>query len=178
MRPWWENAAVPPKVASFLNGLVFTHHGYPQGPQIHPHLQIVLYGDQCWYSDVIFAPEETGSHNVTAQHLSSDCLDKVSRLVGIMISDSASSGRTASSIAPPEGPKEGPTKKRASKACQNCRARKVKCNIIDNGIPCAYCCRRNVACAVSKSNRGRYDLSKQVDIEEQLLMHAELQEEI
>ena len=98
--------------------------------------------------------------------------------VGIMISDSASSCRTSSYIAPPERPKEGVTKKRAPKACQNCRARKVKCNIIDSGIPCAYCSRRNVPCAVAKSNRGRYDISKQFNVEEPLLIHARLQKEI
>ncbi|KAL2399760.1 Cutinase transcription factor 1 beta [Exophiala dermatitidis] len=45
--------------------------------------------------------------------------------------------------------------KRAGKACLNCRARKVKCNVEEHGVPCTNCLTDDVVCRVQKSRRGR-----------------------
>ncbi|KIX06769.1 uncharacterized protein Z518_04745 [Rhinocladiella mackenziei CBS 650.93] len=51
--------------------------------------------------------------------------------------------------------KQWPLTKRAGRACLNCRARKVKCNVDENGPPCRNCLTGDVACRVQKSKRGR-----------------------
>lgn len=48
-----------------------------------------------------------------------------------------------------------PKRKRASRACLSCRARKVRCNVAE-GIPCANCRMDEVACVVTTSRRRRY----------------------
>jgi hypothetical protein len=45
--------------------------------------------------------------------------------------------------------------KRASQACQNCRTRKVKCNVVEEGIPCRNCRLDEVQCFVPTSRRSR-----------------------
>lgn len=45
--------------------------------------------------------------------------------------------------------------KRATVACLNCRARKVKCNVLDQGIPCRNCAVDGIRCRVMKKKRGR-----------------------
>ncbi|KAK7541440.1 hypothetical protein IWX46DRAFT_189834 [Phyllosticta citricarpa] len=44
-------------------------------------------------------------------------------------------------------------KRRASKACQCCRARKVRCNVTEHGAPCTNCRLDEVECIVSESRR-------------------------
>lgn len=46
-------------------------------------------------------------------------------------------------------------KRRAAKACQCCRARKVRCNVVENGTPCTNCRLDEVECIVSDSKRKR-----------------------
>jgi hypothetical protein len=46
-------------------------------------------------------------------------------------------------------------KRRASKACQCCRARKVRCNVTEHGAPCTNCRLDEVDCIVSESRRKR-----------------------
>ncbi|EXJ66720.1 uncharacterized protein A1O5_09915 [Cladophialophora psammophila CBS 110553] len=46
------------------------------------------------------------------------------------------------------------SKRRASKACLNCRARKVRCDVID-GLPCTNCRLDRVECKVAESLRRR-----------------------
>ncbi|EPS40651.1 hypothetical protein H072_5429 [Dactylellina haptotyla CBS 200.50] len=46
-----------------------------------------------------------------------------------------------------------PIKRRASKACQCCRARKVRCNVIEHGAPCTNCRLDNVDCIITESKR-------------------------
>lgn len=48
-------------------------------------------------------------------------------------------------------------KRRASKACQCCRARKVRCNVVEHGAPCTNCRLDEVECIVSESKRKKYD---------------------
>ncbi len=51
------------------------------------------------------------------------------------------------------------TKKRASIACQNCRSRKVRCNITQTGPPCVNCKLDRMECAAAPCRRGqRFDL--------------------
>jgi len=55
---------------------------------------------------------------------------------------------------------DGPTqpravKRRASKACQCCRARKVRCNVTEHGAPCTNCRLDEVECIVSESRRKK-----------------------
>jgi hypothetical protein len=51
-------------------------------------------------------------------------------------------------------------KRRASRACFCCRARKVRCNVTECGVPCYNCQRDDVACTVSK-HRGAPQAPKQ-----------------
>lgn len=46
-------------------------------------------------------------------------------------------------------------KRRASKACQCCRARKVRCNVVEHGAPCTNCRLDEVECIVSESKRKK-----------------------
>jgi Fungal Zn(2)-Cys(6) binuclear cluster domain len=48
-----------------------------------------------------------------------------------------------------------PIRKRASKACQECRLRKVKCNLVEVGSPCHNCRLDENECITSVSRRGR-----------------------
>ena len=50
------------------------------------------------------------------------------------------------------------TKRRAAKACQCCRARKVRCNVTEHGAPCTNCRLDEVECVVSEGRRKRYEL--------------------
>ncbi len=46
-------------------------------------------------------------------------------------------------------------KRRASKACQCCRSRKVRCNVVEHGAPCTNCRLDEVECIVSESKRKK-----------------------
>ena len=46
-------------------------------------------------------------------------------------------------------------KRRASKACQCCRARKVRCNVVEQ-TPCTNCRLDEVECIVSESKRKKF----------------------
>src|ERR1700761_3761770 len=48
-----------------------------------------------------------------------------------------------------------PVKRRASKACQCCRTRKVRCNVTEHGAPCTNCRLDEVDCIVSESRRKK-----------------------
>ncbi|KAI9839841.1 MAG: hypothetical protein M1819_000031 [Sarea resinae] len=48
-----------------------------------------------------------------------------------------------------------PVKRRASKACQCCRARKVRCNVVEHGAPCTNCRLDEVECVVTESKRRK-----------------------
>jgi hypothetical protein len=48
-----------------------------------------------------------------------------------------------------------PVKRRASKACQCCRARKVRCNVVEHGAPCTNCRLDEVECIVTESKRRK-----------------------
>ena len=52
-------------------------------------------------------------------------------------------------------PATRPVKRRASKACQCCRARKVRCNVTEHGAPCTNCRLDEVECIVSESRRKK-----------------------
>lgn len=59
------------------------------------------------------------------------------------------------------GPPHGRSvKRRASKACQCCRARKVRCNVTEHGAPCTNCRLDEVECIVSESRRKKSVLPK------------------
>src|ERR1700760_3493796 len=53
-------------------------------------------------------------------------------------------------------PPTRPVKRRASKACQCCRTRKVRCNVTEHGAPCTNCRLDEVECIVSESRRKKY----------------------
>lgn len=48
-----------------------------------------------------------------------------------------------------------PVKRRASKACCCCRARKVRCDVVESGSPCTNCRLDQVECIVTESKRRR-----------------------
>ncbi|KAJ5092206.1 hypothetical protein NUU61_007076 [Penicillium alfredii] len=60
-----------------------------------------------------------------------------------------------------------PVKRRASKACCCCRARKVRCDVVENGSPCTNCRLDQVECVVTESKRRK---KSRVDMENN---HAE-----
>lgn len=47
-------------------------------------------------------------------------------------------------------------KKRSSRACTTCRARKVRCNIVAHGAPCSNCRHDEIDCVLPLSRRQRY----------------------
>jgi hypothetical protein len=52
-----------------------------------------------------------------------------------------------------------PIKRRASTACQSCRSRKVRCNVLEEGPPCTNCRLDDVQCTISIGER-RLGLSR------------------
>lgn len=48
-----------------------------------------------------------------------------------------------------------PVKRRASRACCCCRARKVRCDVVEHGAPCTNCRLDQVECIVSESRRRK-----------------------
>lgn len=48
-----------------------------------------------------------------------------------------------------------PVKRRASKACQCCRSRKVRCDVVESGIPCTNCRLDEVECLVTEGKRRK-----------------------
>ncbi|KAH8195419.1 hypothetical protein TruAng_010426 [Truncatella angustata] len=67
-------------------------------------------------------------------------------------SNSTSKKRTASESDPNGAPKI--TKRRAARACVSCRARKVRCDVVE-GAPCGNCRWDNVECIVQESRRRK-----------------------
>jgi hypothetical protein len=58
-----------------------------------------------------------------------------------------------------------PVKRRASKACCCCRARKVRCDVVENGSPCTNCRLDQVECIVTESKRRKF-VTIAADLEE------------
>ncbi|RPB00218.1 hypothetical protein L873DRAFT_1737164 [Choiromyces venosus 120613-1] len=56
-----------------------------------------------------------------------------------------------------------PVKRRASKACQCCRARKVRCNVVEHGAPCTNCRLDEVECIITESKRRKKLWGAKVD---------------
>lgn len=56
-------------------------------------------------------------------------------------------------------------KRRASRACQYCRVKKIKCSVVKSGSPCNTCQLDKVICVVTKSrrNKSRRDAGVLVD---------------
>ncbi|CAG9996221.1 unnamed protein product [Clonostachys byssicola] len=46
-------------------------------------------------------------------------------------------------------------KRRSSKACLSCRSRKVRCDVVNGGVPCNNCRLDELECVLKESNRGR-----------------------
>ncbi|KAI1849559.1 hypothetical protein JX265_013624 [Neoarthrinium moseri] len=67
-------------------------------------------------------------------------------------SSTPSKKRTASESDPNGAPKV--TKRRAARACVSCRARKVRCDVVE-GAPCGNCRWDNVECVVQESRRRK-----------------------
>ncbi|KAH8690839.1 putative C6 transcription factor [Talaromyces proteolyticus] len=51
--------------------------------------------------------------------------------------------------------RDRPVKRRASRACCCCRARKVRCDVVENGSPCTNCRLDQVECVVMESKRRK-----------------------
>lgn len=66
----------------------------------------------------------------------------------------AKSKRKASTAGLPANAR--PVKRRASKACCCCRARKVRCDVVENGSPCTNCRLDQVECIVTESKRRKF----------------------
>ncbi|KAI0471951.1 fungal-specific transcription factor domain-containing protein [Xylariaceae sp. FL0804] len=76
--------------------------------------------------------------------------------------DSSSSKKRTSSISDPNGTTKV-TKRRAARACVSCRARKVRCDVVE-GAPCGNCRWDKVECVVQESRRRKkpYDPNSSV----------------
>ena len=48
-----------------------------------------------------------------------------------------------------------PVRRRASRACYSCRAKKVKCNVVKGGVPCHNCHADEIDCVVSDARKRR-----------------------
>ncbi|TPX17885.1 uncharacterized protein E0L32_002986 [Thyridium curvatum] len=46
-------------------------------------------------------------------------------------------------------------KRRSSRACLSCRSRKVRCDVVNSGVPCTNCRLDDVDCVLKESSRGR-----------------------
>lgn len=46
-------------------------------------------------------------------------------------------------------------KRRSSHACLSCRSRKVRCDVLNGGLPCTNCRLDHVNCVLKESSRGR-----------------------
>ncbi|KJZ74230.1 Cutinase transcription factor 1 beta [Hirsutella minnesotensis 3608] len=57
----------------------------------------------------------------------------------------------------PDAPPHKVTKRRAARACVSCRARKVRCDVVE-GAPCGNCRWDNVECIVQESRRRKKNL--------------------
>lgn len=57
---------------------------------------------------------------------------------------------------PASGVGERGKKKRAGRACVLCRARKVRCDAVLNGVPCTNCRLDSLECTIPKNKRHRY----------------------
>lgn len=49
------------------------------------------------------------------------------------------------------------SKKRALRACVSCRDRKVRCDVVNGGVPCTNCRLDDVDCVLKASNRGKHN---------------------
>ncbi|KAK2865033.1 hypothetical protein FQN49_003979 [Arthroderma sp. PD_2] len=68
--------------------------------------------------------------------------------------DSSSKNKRKSNVAGLQSASR-PVKRRASKACCCCRARKVRCDVVENGSPCTNCRLDEVECVVAESKRKK-----------------------
>jgi len=71
-----------------------------------------------------------------------------------MVADTNGTKRKASTAYGEAGQSRS-VKRRASKACQCCRARKVRCNVVEHGAPCTNCRLDDIDCVVTESRRKR-----------------------
>jgi hypothetical protein len=69
--------------------------------------------------------------------------------------DAAASPKVTNGPSKNNGANGRPVKRRASKACQCCRARKVRCNVVEHGAPCTNCRLDEVECIVTESKRRK-----------------------
>ncbi|KAF4452889.1 cutinase transcription factor 1 beta [Fusarium austroafricanum] len=72
----------------------------------------------------------------------------------------ATNEKNSKKRASPSGDSEQPekiTKRRAARACVSCRARKVRCDVVE-GAPCGNCRWDNVECVVQESRRRKKNL--------------------
>jgi Fungal Zn(2)-Cys(6) binuclear cluster domain len=91
-------------------------------------------------------------------NLPSDMANTINELKQLKtLSDTLPQKRKASA-AGVDGVTTRPVKRRASKACQCCRSRKVRCNVTEHGAPCTNCRLDEVECIVSESRRKKYVL--------------------
>ncbi|RAL07465.1 putative C6 transcription factor (Ctf1B) [Aspergillus homomorphus CBS 101889] len=65
-----------------------------------------------------------------------------------------------------------PVKRRASKACCCCRARKVRCDVVENGSPCTNCRLDQVECIVTESKRRKKSRVEGDNVSSQPPAHA------
>ncbi|KJK90644.1 hypothetical protein H633G_05443 [Metarhizium anisopliae BRIP 53284] len=70
--------------------------------------------------------------------------------------DKSNSKKRASAGEESSGPQKV-TKRRAARACVSCRARKVRCDVVE-GAPCGNCRWDNVECIVQESRRRKKNL--------------------
>ena len=98
-------------------------------------------GDESRQADTQFFNQSTPTHPITKMSAFSSTQPAMQRKTGT-VTTLPSSGRVV--------------KRRASRACQCCQSRKVKCDVVERGIPCTKCRLDKVECAVSNSKKRKW----------------------
>ncbi|KAI1498223.1 transcription factor CTF1 [Biscogniauxia marginata] len=98
----------------------------------------------------------TATNSTTMETLSPNPDEKGTSSPSSLSSSSPSSKKRPASGIEPNGAAKV-TKRRAARACVSCRARKVRCDVVE-GAPCGNCRWDNVECIVQESRRRKKNL--------------------
>ncbi len=103
---------------------------------------------------VTMASSDPESRSVSpAPHAGSPTNTKDSQSPATTPAETLSSKKRTASTSEPAGASKI-TKRRAARACVSCRARKVRCDVVE-GAPCGNCRWDNVTCVVQESRRRK-----------------------
>ncbi|EGO61284.1 hypothetical protein NEUTE1DRAFT_120290 [Neurospora tetrasperma FGSC 2508] len=108
-------------------------------------------GSQCTPS-----PSPSTENESTGPVCTSPCEEKPSSLA--RIEAATPSKKRPSKAIPADSQNPRPAKRRAARACLTCRNRKVRCNVVEGGLPCNNCKWDRVECVVMESRRRKKNM--------------------